>query len=234
MQDARRHASAQRADRQIDRKVRARFSAELMSRGPSPLRPSIWPAAVREIVSLAKSAYADVSDGFEVADPMRAWHSAGASGNGLLLIRGFLVTFVLRGWIVTPWRRHRARRGPARRRHALVAVRNVARLMFRPSVRACSFAALDPDLLMARRRRGASSIFPLPARALSRRVGWRPVFRAGMRAHRLVPLAEPRRIAAGSSSGWSRSPSWSSRSHLSSRTVDSDQPTRRRCSFRSS
>ena len=33
----------------IDRTVRARFSAELMSRGPSPLRPATWLAALEEL-----------------------------------------------------------------------------------------------------------------------------------------------------------------------------------------
>ena len=33
----------------IDRTVRARFSAELMSRGPSPLLPTTWLTAIDEI-----------------------------------------------------------------------------------------------------------------------------------------------------------------------------------------
>ena len=33
----------------IDRTVRARFSAELLSRGPSPLLPATWLTAIEEI-----------------------------------------------------------------------------------------------------------------------------------------------------------------------------------------
>ena len=42
----------------IDRTVRARFSAELMSRGPSPLLPATWLAALEELGAARRSTIA--------------------------------------------------------------------------------------------------------------------------------------------------------------------------------
>jgi potassium-dependent mechanosensitive channel len=143
----------------IDRTVRARFSAELMSRGPSPLRPATWLAAIEETLARIQDYRSALRA--EFADPVKRERELRRVPINLLLIAaGLWLAFMVRGWLVD-WVERRLAASPSRRSAALlVALRNLTRLVV-PAVGAgLFFAAFDRAGLFA--RADAGRFFALP------------------------------------------------------------------------
>ncbi len=142
----------------IDRIVRARFSAELMSRAPSPLLPSTWSTAFGDIVASAQR-YAvtferdmDAPDGQPRSSqlPLRLG----------LVIAGLAISFFVRIRLIQ-WVERRLVLATSRKSIAwLVTLRNLARLVV-PAVGAgLFFAAFDPSGLLV--RPDENSFFAIP------------------------------------------------------------------------
>lgn len=174
----------------IDRAVRSRFSAELMSRGPSPLLPSTWMPASGEVLESAQS-YHDALRS-EFSDPATRAQTLRRLPLTLLLIAaGLGVAFMVRGWLIE-WVERRLSENPQRRSAALlVALRNLTRLVV-PAVGAgLFFAAFDRAGLMA--RADAGRFFALPPFVLvmiaSSWIGG-SLLAPGYRAVRLMPLED--------------------------------------------
>jgi len=144
----------------IDRTVRARFSAELMSRGPTPLLPSTWLTAVEELTARALDYRAAVRSNFD--DPRSRAQTLRRLPITLLLVAaGIGLAFMVRIWLAD-WIESRLADNPSRRSAALlVALRNLNRLVV-PAVGAgLFFAAFDRAGLFA--RADAGRFFALPA-----------------------------------------------------------------------
>lgn len=185
--------AAQRADTQIaaiDRVIRARFSAELLSRGASPLAPSTWLATVEEIRSRLVDYRGALSD--ELTRPETSAQARRQIPVTLLLIiAGLVLAFMVRRWL-TEWLEQRLERTKDRRSIAwLVALRNVARLVV-PTVGAgLLFAAFDPSGLLARTDEGRFFAIP-PFVLILIGTGWLngSLIAPTHKAFRLVPLED--------------------------------------------
>ena len=137
----------QRANELIDKTdslVRARFSAELMSRGPSPLRPDTWLKGVEEVASRLIATKADLVE--RMQDPVaRRTAFRRAPLNVALVTAGLIVTFTLRRWL-TEWVELRLAATKDRRSAAwALALRNLTRLLVPVVGVGLIFAALDPQ-----------------------------------------------------------------------------------------
>ena len=143
----------------IDRTVRARFSAELMSRGPSPLRPATWLTAIEELAARAIDYRNALRAEFDDPQP-RAQALRRLPINALLIAAGLGVAFMVRGWL-TDWVEARLGHNPTRRSAALlIALRNLTRLVV-PAVGAgLFFAAFDRAGLFARADAGRFVALP--------------------------------------------------------------------------
>ena len=143
----------------IDRTVRTRFSAELMSRGPSPLLPGTWVAALEELGARALDYRHGLRDRF--AEPRTRAQTLRRLPITLLLVAsGIGLAFMVRIWLAD-WVESRLADNPSRRSAALlVALRNLNRLVV-PAVGAgLFFAAFDRAGLFA--RADAGRFFALP------------------------------------------------------------------------
>jgi potassium-dependent mechanosensitive channel len=143
----------------IDKTVRARFSAELMSRGPSPLLPSTWLTALEELGARAIDYRTSVRERF--GEPASRAQTLRRLPLTLLLVAaGIGLAFMVRVWLAD-WVEARLADTPSRRSAALlVALRNLNRLVV-PAVGAgLFFAAFDRAGLFA--RADAGRFFALP------------------------------------------------------------------------
>ena len=143
----------------IDRTVRTRFSAELMSRGPSPLLPGTWVAALEELGARALDYRHGLHDRF--TEPRSRAQTLRRLPIILLLVAsGIGLAFMVRIWLAD-WVERRLANNPSRRSAALlVALRNLNRLVV-PAVGAgLFFAAFDRAGLFA--RADAGRFFALP------------------------------------------------------------------------
>jgi small-conductance mechanosensitive channel len=133
---------------EIDRVIRARFSAELMSRGPVPLRPAVWLGAASELGGRLAEFRAEIGAG--LADPaQREEVLRRLPFSVLLVVAGLLVAFALRDWL-SDWVEQRLSPEAGGRPAAwIVALRNLTRIVV-PAVGAGLFcAAFDPGRLTA-------------------------------------------------------------------------------------
>jgi potassium efflux system protein len=174
----------------IDRTVRARFSAELMARGASPLLPSTWKAAADELLARLRDYRTAVGD--ELDAPLAQNRALLRVPVNLVLIGiGLAVAFAVRRW-TTEWVEQRLVATSSPRSVAwLVALRNLTRLVV-PTVGAgLIFAAFDPEGLLARADEGR--FFSIPNFVLVLiAAGWvsGSLLSPGNAAFRLVPLAD--------------------------------------------
>ena len=139
--------------------MRTRFSAELMSRGPSPLLPGTWVAALEELGARALDYRHGLHDRF--AEPRTRAQTLRRLPIILLLVAsGIGLAFMVRIWLAD-WVERRLANNPSRRSAALlVALRNLNRLVV-PAVGAgLFFAAFDRAGLFA--RADAGRFFALP------------------------------------------------------------------------
>lgn len=185
--------AARQADlliRDIDRVVRARFTAELRSRGPSPLDPRTWPDAADSAFQAVTRFHADVAASF--ADPAARRLLIGRVPFDLLMAAiGIGIAFFARrrlvGWVENSLAHAHGPRVVA----GLVALRNFSRLIV-PSVGAgLIFAALDPARLTDPGM--ASSFFRLPAFVVvAIAAPWlaQSIFAPKLPAYRLTPLSD--------------------------------------------
>ncbi len=190
----------QRADAQIaeiDRIVRARFSAELRSRGPSPLRPSVWATAAREI----SGKLSELRDGVlrHVSDPVARRTALRRLPVSLMLLFGGVAgTVVLRRWLIHWIDDHLLVRAGGRAAAWAVALRNLSRLILPVVAAGLLFAAFDPQGLV--RNGGDGPLFEIPGSILILiGAAWLAVslFSPRLEAHRLVPLNDHEaRVAA--------------------------------------
>ena len=132
---------------QIDQMVRARFSAELVARAPSPLLPSTWIVVGNElddrVGKLDDRLRAQLSQPEVLAQMARRL----PIHLGIALL-GFLIAVVVRRRINT-WIERRLARGVSARLSAwIVALRNLNRLLLPAAGAALIIAALDPNALM--------------------------------------------------------------------------------------
>ncbi len=183
--------SYQRSDAliaEIDRIVRRRFSAELLTRGPSPLLPGTWVAGIRELGGKLVAYRETLATRFE--EPVnRRIALQRLPAKLILLAAGVLVAFTLRRWL-SGWVERRLLPTANRRAVAwVVALRNLTRLVL-PAVGAgLFFAAFDPDGLVA--RTGQGRFFELPGFVIALiAAGWLSfsLFAPRLEAHRLAPL----------------------------------------------
>ncbi|MBB5222733.1 small-conductance mechanosensitive channel [Amaricoccus macauensis] len=147
---------------QIDRIVRARFSAELLSRGPSPLLPGTWLAAGEEawarLFAMKEHIVSQISD---VANRQAAARRLPTTL--ALLVLGVAAAVMVRrsvgGWIER--RAARAVKG-GRTFDFLVALRNLLRLVVPVVTTGLIFAAFDLGVLFAQEPNGSFFELPLP------------------------------------------------------------------------
>lgn len=147
---------------QIDRIVRARFSAELLSRGPSPLLPGTWMAAGEETWQRLEALKDRVVTQFSDATT-RQVAARRLPANLALLVAGVAAAVMVRravgGWIER--RAARATKG-GRTFDLLVALRNLLRLVVPVVAIGLIFAAFDLGVLFARVPSGSFFELPLP------------------------------------------------------------------------
>jgi small-conductance mechanosensitive channel len=144
---------------EIDQIVRARFTAELRSHGPSPLRPRNWVATIEAVVANVAERRAIAAE--RLSDPVAraALIRRVPIDLGLALV-GIAITFVLRGRLVELAERALGQATDARAIAALVALRNFSKLIV-PAVGAgLLFGALNPALLFD--PTAESPVFDLP------------------------------------------------------------------------
>lgn len=145
---------------QIDRIVRARFSAELLSRGPSPLLPNTWMAAGSETLGRLEALRERVAS--QLADATNRQVAARRlPANVALLIAGIAAAVMVRRTVGT-WIERRAARAAkgGRTFDLLVALRNLLRLVVPVVTTGLIFAAFDLGVLFA--REPTTSLFELP------------------------------------------------------------------------
>lgn len=185
--------AAERADAlisEIDRTVRARFSAELAGRGRSPLNPDVWSTATREISRHLRDQRDDLVERF--GDPYNQRLALRRlPGNILMVLAGIAVVMTLRSWAARAMERRLAERPDPHATGWLFALRNLARLVVSAIGAGLIFAAFDPDRLIA--RGGPQSFFELPrSLAILIAASWLAdsLYAPRLRAHRLLPLAD--------------------------------------------
>ncbi len=172
----------------IDRIVRKRFSAELMSRASSPLLPSTWRTTIDDLVASAERYAVTFESDVQAADQRKARLRQLPLRLGLVLA-GLAVAFVVRRRLLEWVERHLARTTNRKSIAWLVTLRNLARLVV-PAVGAgLLFAAFDPEGLIVRADEGR--LFAIPPFVLIL-IGssWLAgsLFTPGHRALGLVPL----------------------------------------------
>jgi potassium efflux system protein len=182
---------------EVDRMLRARFSAELMSRGPTPLRPATWTTGLAEI-GKAAAAYRDRLAA-AYADPVGQRLALNRLPLRLLLVGlGLAIALVLRRWLSAWIEAWLARTTNPRAAAWAVALRNLTRLLIPAAGLGLVFAAFDPEALVDPTAGGR--IFALPPFAmLLIGAAWlaASLLAPGARPFRLVPLddAEARSAA---------------------------------------
>lgn len=185
--------ASRRADtliREVDRIVRGRFTAQLRSRGPSPLDPTRWPETAGSIVGNFARIHADVAAGF--SNPgTRSILLRRVPLDLLLAMIGVAIVFVIRRRL-TAWVEKRLDKAQSPRTIALlVALRNFSRLIVPAAGAGMIFAALDPARLT---NPGASSAFFELPWFLIAVIGasWlgHSVFAPKLPAYRLAPLRD--------------------------------------------
>ncbi|HVL20202.1 MAG TPA: DUF3772 domain-containing protein [Amaricoccus sp.] len=147
---------------QIDRIVRSRFSAELLSRGPSPLLPGTWLAAGEETWSRLVATRDRVVS--QLADTTNRQVAARRlPANLALLVVGVAAAVMLRR-AVGGWIERRAAAAPkgGRTFDFLVALRNLLRLVVPVVATGLIFAAFDLGVLFAREPSGSFFELPMP------------------------------------------------------------------------
>ncbi len=187
-QDFQRRADA--AIRDIDRIVRQRFADQLLSRGPSPLRPSHWGETVAAVVTNLEARIAIMQRA--LSDPesrdqliRRVPSDAAAALVGTALV--FWLRFRLIAWVEGQLGRARTSRKIA----LLVTLRNVSRLLVPAIGAGLLFAAFDPDHVIDPRSR--STYFDLPPFLLVIiGAGWlaSSVFAPKLPPYRLAPVSD--------------------------------------------
>ena len=177
--------------------MRARFSAELVSRGPSPLRPSVWRTAADELGAMLAGDRDALNAQFR--DPVnRRIALRRLPLNVVWLLGGIIVALAVRRWVIR-WIDQRLLATASRRAQAwVVALRNLSRLVVPVVAAGLLFGALDPEGLVA--RAGEGRFFEIPGFvAVLIAAGWlaASLFAPRLEAHRLLPLdnAEARRGA---------------------------------------
>lgn len=183
---------------QIDRIVRARFSAELLSRGPSPLLPDTWLAAGNEALSRLVAAWDRVvSQASDSANRQVAARRLPA--NLALLVVGVVAAVMLRR-AVARWIERRAAAAPKGGRifDLLVALRNLLRLVVPVVATGLIFAAFDLGVLFAREPSGSFFELPLPVGFLIAAF-WlsSSLFAPDLADYRLVPFDDREAAQAG-------------------------------------
>lgn len=132
---------------QIDQMVRARFSAELVARAPSPLLPSTWIVVGNELDDRVGKLNDRLHTQLSQPEVMAQMARRLPIHLGIALV-GFLLAVVVRRRINT-WIDRRLARGVSRRLSAwIVALRNLNRLLLPAAGAALIIAALDPNGLM--------------------------------------------------------------------------------------
>ncbi|HRO11450.1 MAG TPA: DUF3772 domain-containing protein [Amaricoccus sp.] len=179
-------ANAQIAE--IDRIVRARFSAELMSRGPSPLMPTVWTTAAEEIGSKVVIYREALRDRFN--DPVNRRIALRRLPVSLaLVLAGTAATLLVRRWLMR-WVDERLLATASGRAAAwIVALRNLSRLIVPVVGAGLIFAALDPEGLVA--HTGEGRLFEIPGFILILiGASWlaTSLFSPRHESYRLVPL----------------------------------------------
>lgn len=174
----------------IDRKIRARFSAELATRGPTPLAPGVWIQALGELDARAK-AWVEVFQA-QLADPNRRERSLWLLPINLaLLVGGVAVALTVRRQVID-WVELRLAKNPTQRWTAwLVTVRNLARLVVPAVAAGLFFAAFEPTGVLA--RGGEGRFFTLPPFVLVLiATGWLAgsLLAPKYKVFRLVPLED--------------------------------------------
>jgi small-conductance mechanosensitive channel len=169
----------------IDRIIRARFSAELLSRGPSPLRPGTWLSAADELATRAGEYRRSVAQDF--SDP--------AERERVLMRAPFYVLVIAAGVAAAFWVRNRALEIIERRLSvdpggksaaAMFALRNLVPLVVPVVAAGLVFAAFDPAP-----QRGPARFFSLPSFVLVLiAAGWlaASLFAPVRSTYRLLPL----------------------------------------------
>jgi small-conductance mechanosensitive channel len=183
--------SAETLLREIDRVLRARITAELRTRGPSPLVPQYWTMALSDLVEIAKMRRNEVLAAWQ--DPVRRtalFHRMPL--NLALVIIGVMLAFSLRRGLMA-WTIEQLRGEASPQRRAwIVVLRNVSRLIV-PAVGAgLVFAAFTPEAIFPTGQ--PAPVFNLPDFVLAIvGAGWlaSSLFAPELPEYRLVPLDDP-------------------------------------------
>jgi small-conductance mechanosensitive channel len=174
---------------QTDRIVRARFSAELLSRGPTPLLPSTWLAAGEEawtrLLAAKERVVSELSDATN-----RRVAARRLPGNLALLVIGVAMAVMLRR-AVGHWIERRAAAAPrgSRTFDLLLALRNLLRLVVPVVAIGLIFAAFDLGVLFAGEPSASFFELPLPVGLLIAAF-WlsSSLFAPALPEYRLVPF----------------------------------------------
>ena len=180
----------------IDRTIRQRFSAEIMSRSASPLLPATWVTALSDIRSSVRTYAASFENDVEAPEERSAKLRQLPFRLGLVLA-GLAMSFVVRRRLLDGVERHLATTTDRRSIAWLVALRNLARLVV-PAVGAgLFFAAFDPSGLLTRAHTGRFFTLP-PFVLILIGAGWLAgsLLSPGNRALGLVPLTPDEARAA--------------------------------------
>jgi potassium efflux system protein len=173
---------------QIDQVVRARFTAELRGRGPSPLAPANWYSAAQALVDRAGQFVGALKS--TIADPAERTERVRRVPIDLFLAAiGVGLTFWLQRRLVRAAEGGLAHATSQGSIALLVALRNFSRLIV-PAVGAgLLFAALDPDKVLDATHE--PRVFYLPAFIVALiGASWlgNSLFAPNLPAYRLVPL----------------------------------------------
>lgn len=181
--------------REIDRIVRARFAAELRSRGPSPLRPDYWLRTMGAVAENLGEIRGTI--GAALQDEARRTAILNRIPIDLALaLVGIALTFAIRRRL-GPWVEAQLEQA-TRARHValLVNLRNFASLIVPAVAVGLLFAALDPETLLD--PRAEKAVFELPDFAIAIiAANWlgNALFAPKLAIHRLAPLERPEAAA---------------------------------------
>jgi small-conductance mechanosensitive channel len=171
----------------IDRIIRARFSAELLSRGPSPLRPGTWLSAAEELTARAGEYRRAVAQDF--SDPVvRERVLMRAPFYLLLIAAGVAAAFWVRNRTLEIIERRLSVDPVGKSAAAMFALRNLVPLMVPVVAAGLVFAAFDPSM-----QRGPGRFFSLPSFVLVLiAAGWlaASLFAPVRSTYRLLPLSD--------------------------------------------
>ena len=187
-QEAQRRADTQIAS--IDRVVRARFQAELLSRGALPVAPGTWFTALDEFRDRLLDYGSALSQELGASDN-RDRTLQRVPVTLLLILSGLAVAIMARRWL-TEWIENRLAKTTNHRTVAwLVALRNLSRLVVPVVGAGLLFAAFDPSGLLS--RAGEGRFFSIPPFVLIMiGTGWLvdSLLAPRHKAFRLVPLED--------------------------------------------